>query len=109
MLGADVEENELLPLDGLQDLFDVGFQLPDAHLHDDLPERHHACKDVAVGIFDQVPRPLSKLLIVSQPPKKGMSVEEELQSSSFSMAVSTSGGSVSKSGAIRILPRRAPG
>jgi len=62
--GADAEENEAIPLDGVRDLRDASVQLSGAHLHGYLPERGYAGEDVIAGISDEVPRSWSKLLVV---------------------------------------------
>ncbi len=104
MCRADVERSKSLALDSVRDLLQVGFQLSDANLHGDFPERCHTDEDVVAGISEEIPCPRRKSVIVTQPPKKRMRVQEEPHSSSRSMAASTSAGSVSKSGAIRNLP-----
>jgi hypothetical protein len=91
------------------DLIDVGLQLADAHLHHDFPKRHYTDQDIVRGVRDHLPCRASKLIIIGQPPKQSVGVEEEFHPSSPSRAASTSAGRRSKSGAIRILPRRAPG
>src|SRR5262249_24460394 len=81
----------------------------DADLHHDFPQRHHTDQNIVRGIRNHLPCRTSKLVIVGQPPKQGMGVEEELHPSSPSMAASTSAGGPSKNSASPILPRSAPG
>jgi hypothetical protein len=84
-------------------------QLPDAHHNDDFPQRRHTDEDIIAGIGYQIPSLYSNLIVICQPPEKGMSIEENFHPSWPSMAASISAGSVLKSGPILILPRSAPG
>ena len=83
----------------VEGLTDVGAKLPDTSFHNDLPKRHSADQDIVARVRNKVAGPGPKLMVVREPPEKGMRVEEQSQASP-SIAARISGGSAAKSGAI---------
>jgi hypothetical protein len=56
-------------------------QLPDAHHNDDFPQRRHTDEDIIAGILYQIPSLYSNLIVICQPPEKGMNIEENFHPS----------------------------
>ena len=106
---VDGKQLERLPLDFSENVFNIGDELACSHLDLHLPKRDDGHEDVVRRVGDELSRRLPKSSVVCKPPKEGMGVEEEPHAPSLSIAASMSIGSISKSGVIWILPRRAPG